>query len=134
MKKILFILLLFPALMFGQATGLVIADKPVGGAIGTAATTVDLVSLFNLTQSTAGQTLTVPNLTNASAGKIIYINNKGSVTLTLSPGGVLPVGFGVVLRWDGVRWSVCGAGAGSINLTSTYFPYNLSGAFVDSWI
>jgi len=110
MKKILFILLLMPALCFSQATGKVISDKPSGGTIGTAALTVDLYTLLNLNQTTAGQTLTVPNLTNAAAGKIIYINNIGSVTLTLSPGGVLPVGYGVVMRWDGVRWNVSGIG------------------------
>lgn len=106
MKKIFLILILFPALIFGQATGYVISNKSIGGAIGTASSTVDVLTNFNLNQTTAGQTLTVPNLTNASAGKIIYINNIGSVSLTLSPGGILPVGYGVILRWDGVRWNI----------------------------
>lgn len=110
MKKILFALLFLPVLLFGQATGLVITNKPSGGAIGTAAATVDVSSLINLNQTTASQILTVPNLTNASSGKIIYINNVGSTSLILSPGGLIAVGTGVVLRWDGVRWNVCGNG------------------------
>lgn len=108
MKKILFaLLLLLPSLIFAQATGFIVSNKPTGGSIGTAPTTVDVNTLFNLNQTTAGQTLTVPNLSNASSGKIIYLNNIGSVQLTLSPGGVLPVGYGVILRWDLVRWNVC---------------------------
>ncbi len=112
MKKILFILLLFPALFFGQATGYVISNKVSGGSIGSAASTVDVLTLFNLNQTTAGQTLTVPDLTAATKGKIIYINNTGSASLTLSPGGILAVGAGVILRWDGVQWSVCSPDVG----------------------
>lgn len=134
MKKIIFILLLFPALMFGQATGYVISDKPSGGAIGTAATTVDIISLFNVNQTTTGQTLTVPNLTNAAAGKIIQINNVGSAAFTLTPGGLILTGKGVMLRWTGAAWNVTAGGSGSINPTSTYFPYNNSGTFSDSWL
>jgi collagen type VII alpha len=117
MKKILLICLLtlfflgITVFAFGQATGFVIANKPSGGAIGTAAGTVDTYTLLNLNQTTAGQTLTVPNLTNAAAGKIIYINNVGTTSLTLSPGGLLPVGTGAIMRWDGVRWNVTGIGA-----------------------
>lgn len=116
MKKasVIILLILFflgiTVLSFGQATGFLISNKPTGGSIGTAAATVDVLSSFNLNQTTAGQTLTVPNLTNAIAGKIIYLNNIGTVPLTLSPGGYLPAGYGVVLRWDGVRWSINGSG------------------------
>jgi hypothetical protein len=108
MKKILFtLLLLIPLVAFPQATGKVITDKPSGGTIGSAASTVDLYTLFNLNQTTAGQILAIPNLTNVSAGKIIYVNNIGSVNLTLIPGGKLPVGRGVILRWDGTIWNSC---------------------------
>lgn len=125
MKKLLFILLLLPCLFFGQATGFVISNKASGGAIGTASATVDSYSSFNLNQTTASQTLTVPNLTNASAGKIIYINNIGSVQLTLSPGGTLPVGYGVVLRWDGVRWNICAPSSPSLYTGSGTVPSNV---------
>lgn len=125
MKKLIFILLLLPSLIFAQATGLVISNKPSGGSIGTAATTVDIVSLINLNQTTAGQTLTVPNLTTATWGKIINISNVGSVSLTISPGGLLPPGKGAIMRWTGSDWNVTGIGnAGSVisGLTLDYIP------------
>lgn len=112
MKKILllFIGIIITAKFLGQANGFVISDKPSGGTIGTASSTVDKLSLFNLNQTTSGQTITIPSLTNAAAGKLIYVNNVGSTSLTLSPGGVLPIGYGVVLRWDGTQWGVNGNG------------------------
>lgn len=138
MKKILFILLLLPALVFGQATGKVISDKPAGGSIGSAATTVDIVTLFNVNQTTASQTLTVPNLTNAAAGKIIYINNVGSTSFTLSPGGLLLAGYGTVLRWTGAAWNVCGIGTtgGTVSgLTTNYYPIATSATTIgDGWL
>lgn len=140
MKKIIFIFLLLPELIFGQATGKVISDKPSGGSIGAASVTVDVWTLFNLNQTTSGQTITIPNLTNVSAGKIIYINNVGTVPVTLSPGGLLLVGTGIVLRWDGVRWNACNGGAISqlvagsgitinedtISLSTPYYPDSIS--------
>jgi len=104
-------------LSFGQATGFVISNKATGGSIGTAATTVDLYTNFNLHQTTAGQTLTVPNLTNPASGKIIQLNNTGTVTLILIPGGIIPIGYGVILRWDGTQWSVSSGSVGATGPT-----------------
>lgn len=56
-----------------------IANLAAGGAIGTAATTVDVKTTFNLNQTTANQTITIPNPTDATAGRIIYVNNVGTV-------------------------------------------------------
>lgn len=128
MKKILlFIIVLFAACAsaFSQATGFVISNKATGGSIGTAATTVDVNTNFNLHQTTAGQTLTVPNLTNAAAGKIIQLNNTGSTSLILTPGGNMPVGYGVILRWDGTQWSVSSGSVGSVGPTG---PTGMVGA------
>lgn len=110
-------MLAFIGASLGQATGFVISNKATGGSIGTAATTVDVNTNFNLHQTTAGQTLTVPNLTNASAGKIIQLNNTGSASLILTPGGNMPVGYGVILRWDGTQWSVSSGSVGSTGAT-----------------
>lgn len=49
------------------------------GAIGTAVTTVDVKTTFNINQTTANITLTLPAPTDATAGRIIYINNIGTV-------------------------------------------------------
>src|ERR1035437_3337473 len=119
MKKILFQLLLISNLSFGQATGFPIANKPSGGSIGTAANTVDKVSIFNVNQTTAGQTLTVPNLTANTTSKIIYIGNTGSVSFILSPGCNLSIGTGATLRWDGLQWNVegCGNPTGTVGAT-----------------
>ena len=111
MKKLslLFVLLVSASLVFGQANGLVISNKASGGAIGTAAATVDVASLFNVNQTTASQTLTVPNLTNATNGKTIHINNVGSASFTLLSKTIEP-GTGILLRWTGSAWSISGVG------------------------
>lgn len=110
MKKIVFAFLLISNFTFGQATGFPISNKIWGGPIGTAALTVDKLTTFNVTQTTAGQTLTVPDLTSYQQGKIIYINNTGNVSFTLMPGGILAAGTGAILRWDGLQWNICGNG------------------------
>lgn len=111
MKKLslLFVLLVSASLVFGQANGLVISNKASGGAIGTAAATVDVASLFNVNQTTASQTLTVPNLTNTTNGKTIHINNVGSASFTLLSKTIEP-GTGILLRWTGSAWNISGVG------------------------
>ncbi len=44
-----------------------IANLATGGAIGTAATTVDVKTTFNINQTTANQTLALPTPTNTTA-------------------------------------------------------------------
>lgn len=114
MKKLIaiFLLVLSTSLVFGQANGLVISNKASGGAIGTAAATVDVASLFNVNQTTASQTLTVPNLTNTTNGKTIHINNVGSTAFTLLSKTIEP-GTGILLRWTGSAWSISGVGNAS---------------------
>ena len=111
MKKLIaiFLLVFSTSLVFGQANGLVISNKASGGAIGTAAATVDVASLFNVNQTTAGQTLTVPNLTNTTNGKTIHINNVGSTAFTLLSKTIEP-GTGILLRWTGSAWNISGVG------------------------
>lgn len=111
MKKLslLFVLLVSASLVFGQANGLVISNKASGGAIGTAAATVDVASLFNVNQTTASQTLTVPNLTNTTNGKTIHVNNVGSTAFTLLSKTIEP-GTGILLRWTGSAWNISGVG------------------------
>src|ERR1035437_7015439 len=141
MKKILLVILAFLLAIgfaFSQATGYPIANKPTGGAIGTAATTVDKLTTFNVNQTTAGQTITVPPLTLNTSSKIIYIGNTGTVLFSLVPGCLLAPGTGTTLRWDGLQWNVegcgyqIGGGGGSTNPTSGYMPVNLLGIFQNS--
>ena len=58
---------------------MVIANLAAGGTIGTAVTTVDIKTAFNINQTTANQTLTLPAPTNTTAGRIVYINSIGTV-------------------------------------------------------
>lgn len=65
-----------------------IADKPVGGVIGTAATTVDIGSLFLVTQNTAGQVLTLPAPSNPRNGLYARVVGIGSASFTMYGVGV----------------------------------------------
>lgn len=48
-------------------SALVVANLAAGGAIGTALATVDIKTNFNINQTTANQTLTLPAPTNTTA-------------------------------------------------------------------
>jgi hypothetical protein len=128
MKKqlLLFITLsLFALKALGQATGTVLSDYPTGGSIGSAATTVDVASIFNINQTTAGQTITVPNPTNTGLGKNLRIRNIGSTPFTLTPGGTVnPSTYGVELDWTGSTYAIMangstGGGGGGVTSFNT---------------
>ncbi|NJK70737.1 MAG: hypothetical protein HC932_00485 [Thermales bacterium] len=59
-------------------TATVITNRPTGGSVGTAPTTVDISTNLNINQTTANQTLTLPNPTNTANGRILYVSNTGS--------------------------------------------------------
>lgn len=116
MKKFSFLILLLLTTTFGfgqGSLGCIITNKASGGVLTSGTTcTVDNSSYFNVRQTTAGQTITVPNSASSSIGRLIYISNdsiSGSVPFTLVPGGVLSLNQGVVLRWQGAKWTVYGA-------------------------
>jgi hypothetical protein len=96
-----------------------IANDPDGGAIGTAAGTVDTYTNFNLNQTTTDQTMTIPSPTNTTTtkGKIITINNVGTANFTI--GGVtVPVGtYGSAFVWTGTTWSPLNAAS---NVAASY--------------
>jgi hypothetical protein len=81
-----------------------VANLAGGGDIGTAAATVDVGTVFNVDQTTANQTLTIPNPTDTVAGKIIYINNVGTVKFIVSGSQVEP-GEGRQFIWNGTTWT-----------------------------
>jgi hypothetical protein len=88
-----------------------ISNLATGGVIGTAAATVDAYTTFNVNQTTANQTLTLPNPTNATAGRIAYVNNVGSVEFTMSNEKV-QIGKGRQYVWNGTAWSQVGDATG----------------------
>lgn len=83
----------------------IIANLPTGGAIGAAATTVDVCGSFNINQTTAGQTITLPNPTNAASGLNASINNIGTTSFTLLGVVVSPSSFAVP-QWNGSAWTI----------------------------
>ncbi len=93
-----------------------IADLATGGNIGTAATTVDVSTNFNVTQTTASQTITLPSPTNATAGRIAYVNNTGTTAFTLL-GSSLAAGNSRALIWNGTAWTAF-SGSSTVPLSS----------------
>jgi hypothetical protein len=115
MKRIIFTalsMILGLQLSFGQSTGTLVSNKPSGGAL-----TLGSSSLFNVNQTTAGQTITVPNPVNSTVG--IEVRNVGLVPFTLVPGGSVDTGSYVTLKWVGTgtgisvtkRWIYSGGGS-----------------------
>ncbi len=84
-----------------------ISDLPLGGSIGTALTTVDVKTTFNINQTTASQTLTLPNPTDTTSGRIVYINNIGTSGFTIF-GNRLDAGKTVQAMWNGSSWKQIG--------------------------
>lgn len=78
-----------------------------GGAIGTAATTVDLYTAIQVAQTTAGQTVTLPSPTDATAGRWILFTNTGSQAVTLL-GASIAAGASTSAIWNGAAWTKIG--------------------------
>lgn len=94
----------------------VITNKTTGGTIGSAATTVDIASALNVNQTTASQTLTVPNPTDVTGNYRIPLNSIGSTSFTVLSTVIAP-GAGILLNWTGSTWSVLGTSSGASNVT-----------------
>jgi hypothetical protein len=84
-----------------------ITNKASGGAIGTAAATVDIGSIFNVNQTTASQTLTIPSPTITTEYKVITVNNVGTQAFTVLSTSIATA-TGMILQWNGSAWSVLG--------------------------
>lgn len=80
-----------------------VADKPSGGSVGSAASTVDVAFVLNATQTTAAQTLTLPSPTVSSAAKLLYVVNSGSASFTLL-GATVAAGAAKGALWNGSSW------------------------------
>ena len=88
-----------------------VADLPAGGALGTAAATVDIYTTFNVTQTTASQTITLPTPTSAIAGRLVYVSNTGSTPFTFLSSTVT-AGTTTQAMWNGTAWTLAGSNAG----------------------
>lgn len=74
-----------------------------GGAIGTAANTVDQFRGANVAQTTAGQTLTIPSPTTATANQRFVVCNTGSQSFTML-GATVAAGAALTAIWNGSAW------------------------------
>ncbi len=82
------------------------------GAIGTAAATVDTHTSFTINQTTANRTLTIPDPTDTTAGRILYIANIGTTGVTVG-GTALAAGNNAMFFWNGSAWAnVMASGGG----------------------
>jgi len=102
-----------------------VSDRASGGVIGTASTTVDIATNFNVNQTTASQTLTIPSPTNTTTtkGKIITVNNVGTANFTLA-GITVPAGsYGSAFVWTGSGWNAINAAS---NVASQFVTSNIT--------
>ncbi|MCW2763240.1 MAG: hypothetical protein JWR85_3441, partial [Marmoricola sp.] len=83
-------------------------------AIGTAAATVDGVTTFTINQTTANITLTMPNPTATTAGRIVYISNIGTASFTMYNVVVSP-GNTATYLWNGSAWTSAGIDGSGAN-------------------
>ena len=108
-------------------TTVAIGNLASGGAIGTAAATVDMGTAFAITQTTAGQTITLPSPTNVKAGRIAYLINTGSASFT-AYGSTVAAGASVVAVWNGNAWSGYSAPPATTATTATNLAGGVAGA------
>jgi hypothetical protein len=80
-----------------------IANLATGGVIGTAATTVDVLASFNLSQSTAGQTVTLPSPTDPNGNKVVLLTNVGSASFN-TYGAIVQPTQSTQIVWSGASW------------------------------
>jgi Chaperone of endosialidase len=81
-----------------------IANLATGGAIGTAATTVDVASSFNINQTTAGQIILLPSPTTVTAGRVVTLQNIGTTSFFVG-GLTLSTNSSSEFIWNGSSWS-----------------------------
>jgi hypothetical protein len=89
------------------------------GAIGTAATTVDTCSSFNITANAIGLIFTIPNPTNLVAGDELRVSNIGTNSFTIN-NYIIPSGQSDTFVWNGTNWS--NSVIAATNLFSTLVP------------
>jgi trimeric autotransporter adhesin len=114
-----------------------ITNRATGGNIGTAATTVDVSTNFNVNQTTTLQVVTIPSPTDTllTKGKIITINNVGTADFQIGGITVIANSYGSAFVWTGSAWNPVNAASnvvaesGNVILNNQSFTTN---TFVDS--
>ena len=104
----------------------------IGGAIGSATTTVDLASSFLITQTVAmTATATLPNPSDPRAGDRANVGNSPvSTQNVLINGSTLTPGHFAEFLWSGTAWLVTQVASISSGFTDDFVPslnWNLAG-------
>jgi hypothetical protein len=76
-----------------KLSNIAIANIEVNGFIGTASSTVDICSSFNINQVTRNVILHLPNPTDISRGDIVFVNNIGVESFIMHSSTILPDKF-----------------------------------------
>jgi hypothetical protein len=84
-----------------------IANLPSGGAIGTAAATVDINNVFLINQTTTGQTITLPNPTNETLSQTITLSANSTASF-IAYGNIIAAGSSASFLWNGSAWNSIG--------------------------
>jgi hypothetical protein len=74
------------------------------GAIGSAAATVDATSTILINQTTTFRSLTIPNPTGATAGRMVRIVNTGTAKFQVQGAAHIPPGRAITFLWTGSAW------------------------------
>ena len=95
------------------------------GAIGTAATTVNIYSGVTISPTVAGRTYTVPSPTTTTAGRTFYITNINATNSFIVLGQTIAPTTTATLVWGGAAWTIsatpgaAGANTSLSNIAST---------------
>ena len=73
-------------------------------AIGAATSTVDATSTILINQSTAFRSLTLPNPSNTTPGRMVRIVNTGSAKFQVQSAALIPPGRAMSFLWTGSVW------------------------------
>ena len=83
--------------------------------------------MFNVAQTTAGQTITLPSPTNVKAGRIVYICNTGTVPFnTYGSAGTVANGACRIVTWMGSSWGSTSDTLAAINPQTTSYILAIS--------
>lgn len=82
---------------------LTISDLPTGGVI-TSGTVDPYILGYNVTQTTSGQSVSLPSPTTTTVNRIIYVNNTGTAAFQIN-GFTVSAGQSQAFIWNGTAWS-----------------------------
>ena len=100
-------------------SSIAIANHASNSTIGSAASTVDAATTFDVTQTTSGITLTLPPPTGGVSGHVVYVNSlAGNASFTMY-GVTIAAGNSVGFIWNGTTWVPTSSGGSGVNTIGT---------------